>query len=572
MSENINELRENSSLQEEMKSLKQQVVRLERELKTTKVYLSNATQAMAAKDALGKALANANAKQKSYTDMLLGNCPNIILLLDNDGKFVLSSAAFLKSANIHNFDFIKNSHYKEVFSDYISGVSFCKLEDAITTVARTRDSVVIDDWIDFPEIGSRYYSIEVSAGNPHINDKDEAIFGIVVVFTDLTDFMREKQRAEDASNAKSDFLATMSHEIRTPMNAILGMSEMLSRSEMNGEQRGYLSDIRKSSQSLLAIINDILDFSKVEAGRMDLVRTNFSLQALLDNLHSVFSHMFKTKGLDFGFEIDDGFPGSAYGDENRLRQILTNLLSNALKYTAAGSVTLRAYMNENQNINFEIADTGIGIKEEDKSRLFTPFEQLDLIKNKNTTGTGLGLAISHNLCKLMGGSLRLESVYGEGSTFYAEIPFIPAGDNTAAEVVEHGEFLAPGASVLVVDDIEINLNVVEAMLSLFEIVPDTATNGFEAIKASNMKKYDIIFMDHMMPELDGIEATKIIRANCKLNNDSVIVALTANAINGMEETFLSNGFDGFLSKPLEFLQLNICLRKWLPAELIVEES
>ena len=558
-----------TELQDEIKRLNREILRLNRELRTTKTFLDNATQAMNAKEALGRVLSNTNARQKAYTDTLLESCPNIILLLDNGGNFVLCTKAFLTAANIHNFDFIKNINYKEVFSKYIDQVSMGKFEDAIKKVSDTHESVIINDWIDFSGTGNkRYYSVEISAGE----NADNTAIGFIAAFVDLTDFMREKQRAEDASNAKSDFLATMSHEIRTPMNAILGMSEMLGRSDLTADQRKYLSDIRSSSQSLLTIINDILDFSKVEAGRMELVKTNYNLRSLLDNLFSMFSHLYKSKGLEFEFNIAENTPSNAFGDENRLRQILTNILSNALKYTAAGKVTLSASLTAENNLHFAVRDTGIGIRDEDKKKLFTPFEQLDLRKNKNVVGTGLGLAISYNICKLMGGNLWLESVYGEGSTFFIEVPFIESEINVVEEVIEESEFTASQASVLVVDDIDINLAVVEVMLGVFEIIPDLATGGYEAIKLSNTKKYDIIFMDHMMPEIDGVATTEIIRKHGGLNKDSVIVALTANAVSGMEDMFLSNGFDGFLSKPLELKALSACLRKWLPEELIEAEK
>ena len=557
------------NLQEENKQLNREISRLNRELKGTKTFLSNATKAMNAKDAMSRVLSETSARQRAYTNMLLENCPSIILLLNKSGNFVLSTKAFLKEANIHNFDFIKNTHYKTVFSKYLSKESLDKFEEAVRQVAECRESLIIDDWIDFSGSGNkRYYSIEISAGQGNEDTGDSEDFGVIAVFLDLTDFMREKQRAEDASNAKSDFLATMSHEIRTPMNAILGMSEMLGRSNLDDTQQKYLSDIQKSSQSLLSIINDVLDFSKIEAGRMELVQTNYNLRGLLDNLYSMFSHLFQGKGLEFAFEIDSNFPYYVCGDENRLRQILTNLLSNALKYTQQGRVRMSVYLQNDDTLAFDIQDSGIGIREEDKNKLFAPFEQLDLRKNKNVVGTGLGLAISFNLCRVMGGRLWLESEYGHGSTFHAEIPYTAAEEAFEEQQSEVSDFTAPGASVLVVDDMEINLAVAEAMLSVFGIEPDMVSGGFEAVKRTNEKQYDVIFMDHMMPDMDGVEAAKIIHTTAGPNKNTVIVALTANVVNGMREMFLKNGFDDFLSKPLEISSLNLCLRRWLPAELI----
>jgi CheY-like chemotaxis protein len=258
-----------------------------------------------------------------------------------------------------------------------------------------------------------------------------------------------------------------------------------------------------------------------------------------------------------------------HGDENRLRQILTNLLSNAMKYTKEGYVEFSARL-AGDALRFDVKDTGIGIREADMARLFKPFEQLDLRKNRNVVGTGLGLAISYNLCQLMGGTLTLDSVYGEGSTFSIELPYTPVAGDADAETRAVGEFVASAARILVVDDIEINLSVAEALLSAFGIEPDLAIRGADAVELASRKRYDLIFMDHMMPEMDGLETTSRIRELGGWNGVVPIVALTANAINGVEEMFLMNRLNDFLPKPLDFTDLNLCLRKWLPAELIRE--
>jgi len=354
------------------------------------------------------------------------------------------------------------------------------------------------------------------------------------------------------------------------MNAIIGMSEMLNRSSLTQKQGKYVSDIRKSSGALLTIINDILDFSKIEAGKMNIVHTNFNLKMLLYNLHSMFTMLCKNQNLQMECKIADNLPEMIYGDETRLRQVLTNLLSNAVKYTNEGSVTLSAWLDETDVLQFDIKDTGIGIREEDKERMFKPFEQLDSRKNKNVVGTGLGLAVTYNLCQLMKGTLLLDSVYGKGSTFSVRLPYMEADRSVKEEISEISDFTAKSAKILAVDDIDINLSVVEALLSTFQIVPDLASSGKEAIVYAKENKYDIIFMDHMMPEMDGLETTKQIRALDDWNQKVPIIALTANAISGVEQMFYQHKLDDFLSKPLDISALNLCLKKWLPENKIKE--
>jgi len=554
---------------DEIRGLQLENKKLARELRVTKSIMDKIMRSGEAKDVFGTTLTAVGAQQKAYTDMLLESCPNIIFLLDDDGNFVLCTNVLLKLCGIHNFDFINSKPYAEVFAPYLDAETQARFLIAVAD-ARAQGMAAMTSWIDFSRTGTpRCYSIELMTIGSDKGGNANITAGVLAVFTDMTDIMREKQRSESANNAKSDFLATMSHEIRTPMNAILGMSEMLGRSELSDAQAKYVSDIRKSSQSLLAIINDILDFSKIEAGRLDIVRSDYNLQQLLDNLRSIFSLMILGKNLDFDFNVDANVPQWVRGDENRLRQILTNLLSNAMKYTNEGLVSVHVYLVDEGKLRFDICDTGIGIRKEDQSRLFRPFEQLDTRRNKNVIGTGLGLAISHRLTNLMNGRLTLQSEYGKGSVFSVTLPY--ESSLTAHYVLEeenHNEFNAPNARVLVVDDIEINLAVAEAMLGAFAIEPVSVYSGPEAIRAAAKHEFDIIFMDHMMPEMDGVEATLQLRALGGWCTTVPIIALTANAINGMEEMFLKNQFDDYLPKPLDLATLNICLRKWLPQNLI----
>jgi len=565
----IDMLEMNKQLQEEVTRLNRELRKTTRELRAASGFLDKVTRATEVKDTLNAALSSANQMQKSYTEMLLRSCPSIIILFDTKGRIVLSTNALMTAMGVPNFDYIKDKHYDEIFTKYISKDDRHIIKSAIKELESPDNRVHFEMLIDFNKSGApKFYSVELSRVSS-VGDS-RGLSETLAVLIDLTDIMHEKKLAEDANKAKSEFLAKMSHEIRTPMNAIMGMSEVLYRSKMDESQKKYLSDIRKSSTSLLTIINDILDFSKIEAGKLDIVESNYNLIALLSNLQSLFEPLSNEKNLALRFDIGSDLPKTILGDENRLRQILTNLLSNAVKYTNDGEVSLRAW-RDCSSITFEVKDTGLGILDEDKDRLFTPFEQLDSIRNKNVVGSGLGLPITFSLCALMGGTLWYESEYEKGSTFYVSLPYKEADPNAIEEVDEYKEFTAEEAKVLVVDDIDINLSVAEALLCAFKILPDMALSGKEAIELASKIKYDIIFMDHMMPKMDGLEATRHIRDLGGWNEKVPIVAFTANAIVGVKGMFLENKLDDFLPKPIEIKSLNQCLRKWLPSEMIKEE-
>ncbi|GHV95320.1 hypothetical protein AGMMS50293_16400 [Spirochaetia bacterium] len=576
---------ENQDPLDQIKQLKLENSKLARELRITKDYFEKVNRSLEAKETLGRVLTTANARQKAYTDMLLESCPNIILLFDDARRLVLCTKNLLGLLGAPNFDYLNNRGHREIFSSCLSEQDITDLEDAARK-ALAGGRALINKWLDFAKTGeSRYYSIEFTAIGGSTGHDAGFNTGIMAVFIDQTDLMREKERAEAASTAKSDFLAVMSHEIRTPMNAILGLNEILARSELNPVQTKHLSDIRKSAQSLLTIINDILDFSKIEAGKLEVIQSNYNLRALLDNLYSMFNILFKAKNLVLNFSIGETVPVSVNGDENRTRQILTNLLSNALKYTHQGQVDFSAWMEPMQawdtqvrdadgsaagTLRFDIKDSGMGIRDEDTEKLFKPFEQLDTRKNRNVVGTGLGLAICYRLCRLMGGDLWLKSEYGKGSVFSVAVPYVPAEEQATDEEQVQGEFQAPAAKLLVVDDIDINLEVCNAMLESFGIKADLASSGRKAIELAAKNNYDIIFMDHMMPEMDGIETTKNIRSFGGHCETVPIIALTANVINGAGQMFMENQFSGLLAKPIEFASINQCLRQWLPKEKIVE--
>jgi len=373
-----------------------------------------------------------------------------------------------------------------------------------------------------------------------------------------------------ANAAKSDFLATVSHEIRTPMNAIIGLSSMLKSTGLDATQHGYLTSIQSSSNVLLNLINDILDFSRIEAGKLDLVLGYFELGDMLRHLESMFELMFQQKRLDFVCDFGETDKAIVYGDENRIRQILTNVLNNALKYTDKGQVTFRASIDDGC-VCFSIEDTGIGIKEEAIQRLFSAFEQLDMVRNKQVIGSGLGLAITKRLCEQMNGSIDVKSTYGSGSCFTIRLPlqFGERSDLPVETRTKQFNFIAPEARVLLVDDIDINLEIASYMLSSYQIKTDMALSGQQAIEKVESQHYDLIFMDHMMPGLDGVETTKIIKAKGGAIAEIPVIALTANAVSGAMSMFMENGFSGFLSKPMDDFSLANCLLKWLPKDKVI---
>ncbi|MFP3155131.1 ATP-binding protein [Lachnospiraceae bacterium ZAX-1] len=383
---------------------------------------------------------------------------------------------------------------------------------------------------------------------------------------------KAKQQAEYATEVKTQFLASMSHEIRTPMNAILGISELMLEENLNGKQGQYVNDIKTSSKVLVNIVNDILDITKLEAGKLSLQEAHYDFKELIGNISSMMEILVKDKGISYCLSTNEELPAYLFGDDLRLRQILTNILGNAIKFTKEGYVELKIDVKEDI-IQFVVTDTGIGIKDENLKTMFDPFIQLDTYKNRNIQGTGLGLSICKKLVDMMKGTIAVSSEYGKGSVFTVVIPKVP-GDANRLELADKvaDQVYAPNAVALVVDDNKINVEVAAGLLGLFGIEADKALSGYAAIAAVQGRKYDLIFMDHMMTEMDGLETTQCIRALGGECETIPIIALTANAVVGAKEMFLEAGMNDFLSKPVEKESLNNILHRWLPKDKQIKEG
>ena len=426
-----------------------------------------------------------------------------------------------------------------------------------------------------------------------VEDYEQTVRGYTILITDVTktyEHIREldeiRAQAEAANKAKSDFLANMSHEIRTPMNAVIGMSDVIIEESRGRKIYGYACDIKTAALNLMSIINDILDLSKVEAGKMELVEEGYYLSDLIAETTNLVKMPAEQKGLEFQTDLADDLPCKLYGDEGRIRQVLINLINNSVKFTKEGYVRLeitgRCQDDDNLELQFVVKDSGIGIKEEDLSAIWEAFHQLDMNKNRKIEGTGLGLAITKQLVDLMKGEIRVESEYGKGTCFTICIKQRIADHQTVREyssttVYEEPDvdrmYRAESYRILLVDDNNINRKVAIAMLRSYGFWIAEADCGKAAIERMKHVKYDMILMDHMMPEMDGVEATQIIRNECGENGkNAVIIALTANAIRGAREMYLENGFDDFLSKPFERTQLHSLLDKWVPMDVRTYEE
>lgn len=412
---------------------------------------------------------------------------------------------------------------------------------------------------------------------------------IVCFVYDLT---KEKNMFDEllrANQAKSQFLANMSHEIRTPINGILGMNSILIKECKDAHLKEYAKNIRSAGQSLLSIVNDILDISKIESGKLELLPTKYQLFSILNDCYNLTKVKLENKVVEFDIRINENLPSWLYGDEVRLRQVINNFLSNAVKYTKEGKVVFCMDYEEKSDeellLVISVTDTGIGIRQEDLDKLFEQFTRLEENRNRNIEGTGLGLNLTKKLVDLMGGEIFVESTYGEGSCFTAKIPqriadSTPMGDfgKQYQQYLQETDdsaihFSAPDAKLLIVDDVEMNLKVAEGLLKETQIQIDTALSGKQCLEYIRNKRYDLIFLDHMMPEMDGIQTLQNIKSlTDHENRDVPVIMLTANAVVGAKEEYLAAGFTDYLSKPIHEVRFKQMILKYLPQDLICKSE
>lgn len=485
------------------------------------------------------------------------------------------------------------SYVNDTAKEIVPGIDISRV-DSVSSVFSDLDIRARNN--DRLEVNNRVYALsyeDIYQGNIYR--------GKLYLMDDITESVNytneieiERDRADEANAAKSAFLSNMSHEIRTPMNGIVGMTDILLRSNLGEQEESYLLNIKTSGLSLLNIINDILDFSKIESGRMSIIEDDYEPLPMFNDLKALFQTRIGDKPLRLIYEIDEKLPARLYGDAVRIRQCIINLVNNAVKFTDVGYVkaqirvckdekdmifpsTEASTIQDGDTIKLEIkvTDTGVGIKEEELPKLFKSFGQVDSKRNHGKEGTGLGLAITKQLVELMGGTIEVTSEYGKGTTFTITIPQRVVDSNIATSVKYSNKvenqmtYIAPEARILLVEDNEINVKVALGLLEPFKFKIDVAENGLAALKKVSENKYDLILMDHLMPVMDGIESTQRIRGfDGEYFKRVPIIALTANAISGARELFVNSGMNDFVGKPISLNEISAVIHKWLPSELI----
>ncbi len=516
------------------------------------------------------------ATQLNYFDIRMGNIADKFLDFIDAGIVIFDTEGKVSILNEYTKNLLAKRH-KDPTDDTVQFVFDNNHLNRQEAFEIAKDDIWTARLCDMDH--THFYSVRLNA----LKDDFNVPFCYMCIFIDVTAEMEMVDKLENASKAKTDFLAQMSHEIRTPINTVLGMNEMILRKTADEEILEYATGIDSSGRILLSLINSILDFSKIEDGRMEIIPVEYDTVSMISSaVESVFQTAME-KGLKLIVDVDENLPQKLYGDDVRLSQILMNLLTNAVKYTDEGEVKLTVKeVGEAKNcsqIHMAVSDTGIGIKEEDLDRLSLSFERLDEVKNHNIEGTGLGISIVTRLLKMMKSELKIDTEYEKGSCFSFVIEQriadeTPLGDyqkvvESRTDLAQRKEMIvAPDAKILVVDDNDMNLKVASKLLSLFEIVPELVASGEAAIEAVKKQNFDIILLDHMMPDMDGVETLHYIRDHHLIPEETAVVVITANAIAGAREQYLTEGFSDYISKPIELDELEKMLRKYLSSDRI----
>jgi signal transduction histidine kinase/CheY-like chemotaxis protein len=534
------------------------------------------------------------ASREIFLDLILQNSQNIILVFDGNNRLIYGTNSFLRYLKLPHMGLIIGRNLHEIFGKLIPPAEMDAFGGALNEAVSTKMPVMHQQTVAFapkPE-KPRNFIVQITP----LIDTDIDFVGSLLLFHDQTEYLDARQ-AEAISKAKTTFMAHMSHEIRTPLNTIMALSKAELQRDIPEHTRDNLSKIFSAGGTLLAIINDILDLSKVEAGRFNLVPAPYEFANLVSDTISINIVRIGTKPIEFKLHMDDTIPSILFGDELRIKQILNNLLSNAFKYTDAGYVKLGLTCRTEGDMAWlvvSVEDTGRGIKAANLEKIFSIYNQADRLSNKAIEGTGLGLSICKDLVDLMHGSISVESEFGRGSTFKAIIrQKVIDSTPISQEVLESlkkyqflnrlkidqqviKRFHLPQANVLVVDDVETNLDVATTLLQPYGLNVDCVASGRQALAClkNEKKTYDIIFMDHMMPEMDGLEVVRKIRN--EIDNDYLkqvpIVAMTANALQGSEQLFLKSGFQAFLPKPIDLNKLDLILNRFLKARIALEDE
>jgi len=572
-------------LSAENAKLKIEIKKLSRQLNLANDNMRRFKNAVSAKENISAVVSAEKTRQEKQLQVIMDNSLDIIILLDSDMNIVLATHNFLKMANVESLVYLRNKTFSQVFSSFTDDVWIKNVEEASKKAFNTNEIQSFDTEIRINDETS-YYAMGIIPFF-YNNDGESGLFIHLNNITERMDMANELKvalsNATRANKAKSDFLAVMSHELRTPLNAVLGISQVHLRDKsLHSNLVSSFSQINSSGTQLLCIINDLLDLSRIETGKFELNPAEYDLPSLINDSIMLNIVRIGSKAINFNLDINDNLPLKLFGDELRLKQLLNNLLSNAIKYTEEGYVKLSVSFEKDGGdglLSFTVADTGQGIKSSDQIWLFDEYIRFNNSENHSTEGAGLGLTIVKNLVSLMDGTINVESEYGQGSVFTITvrqklIEGMPIGQEIAESLrsfnyksmanfknIDIDYEPIPHGSVLIVDDVEINLLVAEAMLEPYELNVEMVSNGIKAInKIKSGNVYDIIFMDHMMPVMDGIEATKKLR---ELGYTGAIVALTANALVGNADMFKQSGFDDFVSKPIDASMLATVINKFI---------